>query len=55
MRDAAAEQEYEEEAERLAQLPPDVQRQAVAIIRRLPMIQRLANATGPTPASGPTR
>jgi hypothetical protein len=31
--DPAKEQEYREEAERLAKLPRDVQRQAVAIIR----------------------
>ena len=31
--DAAKEQEYREEAERLAQLPRDVQRKAVALIR----------------------
>jgi len=31
--DPAKEQEYREEAERLAELPHDVQRQAVALIR----------------------
>jgi hypothetical protein len=33
MPDSAKEQEYREEAARLAQLPAEVQRQAVAIIR----------------------
>ena len=33
MLDPAKEQEYREEAERLAQLPADVQRKAVALIR----------------------
>jgi hypothetical protein len=33
MCDADREQQYRDEAERLAELPPDVQRQAVALIR----------------------